>query len=189
MSRLSDLERGRAGAEPSEPAPLGHRGDDTRWVSGHGSGVAGSQSQPQQTPGIGFIMMLNCGRAAWVISLYNVRAIIFYVNLSTYIYNFSYFFTFSTIPYYTEQRRLTWTSCSKPAAAQASAFQQSTSDFSQEEHSWKAQLLQHFRLWPHCSEKQDFISLRPLICKSVMDLKWGSAANTSLKFLCPLVPF
>lgn len=99
MSRLSDLERGRAGAEPSEPAPLGHRGDDTRWVSGHGSGVAGSQSQPRQTPGIGFIMMLNCGRAARVISLYNVRAIIFYVNLSTYIYNFSCFFTFSTIPY------------------------------------------------------------------------------------------
>lgn len=120
----------------------------------HNPGVAGSQSQPQQIISTGLIMMPNCERrAVRIISLYNIRAIIFYINLSTYMYMFSCIFTFSAILYFTEYRRLAWINCNKPAAAQAPAFQQSTSDFSQEEHSGKTQLLQHFRLWPHCSEK------------------------------------
>lgn len=181
MSRLSDLETGWASSTGSQ------------WVTQgvcpvHDPGVAGSQSQPQQITWIGLIMMPNCERAVQAISLYNIRAIIFYKNQSTYIYKYihilSYTFTFPAILYYTEYRMLAWISCNKPAAAQASAFQQSTSDLSQEEHSWKAQLLQHFRLWPHCSEKQDFISLRPLICKSMMDWRWEATANTSLELLC-----
>lgn len=129
MSRLSDLQ---TGLSQLHWATL----EMTQGVCPmHNPGMAGSQSQPQQITCIGLIMMPNCERAVLVISLCNTRAIIFYINLSTYMHIFSSVFTFSAILYYAEYRRLAWINCNKPAAVQASAFQQTTSDFPQEEHS------------------------------------------------------